>query len=115
METRKSLEKFWSERFANLISGNYEAVYNSYHKHAPFRKNFSTGHEYVRFAKAQLSAIEVKDWAFLKFRKLSEEQVECLIIIQLVCDETVQYFYEMALIMRCDQGWYYHSAQKSIW
>ncbi len=112
MVTRISLEHFWTERFANLGNGCYEAVYRSYHQSAPFRENFTTSHEYVRFAKAQLAAIEVKNWQFLKFRELSANQAECLIAMQLSCDGIEQFFYELALVLRDGQQWFYHSAQK---
>ena len=112
MATRTSLDQFWAQRFADLSAGNYKAIYFSYHPRAPFRENFLSAREYVLFAKAQLSAIEVKDWQFVTYRELADDQVECLVTMQLSCDGVVQYFYELALVVRSEQQWLYHSAQK---
>ncbi len=109
---KKSLDRFWQQRFTALINGDYATVYRSYHQSAPFRDNFSCAREYVLFAQAQLGAIEVKDWQFVDFRTVGDDQVECIISMQLSCDGIDQYFYELALVCKNDNQWFYHSAQK---
>ena len=109
---KKSLDRFWQQRFSALINGDYATVYHSYHQLAPFRDSFSCAREYVLFAQAQLGKIQVKNWQFVDFRTVGDDQMECIIAMQLSCDGIDQYFYELALVCKSNDQWFYHSAQK---
>ena len=100
------------QRFSALIAGDYAAVFASYHDAAPFRSQFRVAQDYIRFARRQLAAIDVKSWECRALRSLDRERVECLLVVELAIRGSVQYFYELALLYRTAGGWKYHSAQK---
>ncbi|SHI57781.1 SEC-C motif-containing protein [Malonomonas rubra DSM 5091] len=99
-------------RFAALADGDFATVYATYHQESPFIQQFSSRGEYVRFAKANLSAIQVKNWQVLSCRELDDRQQEHLLVIELSVDGYSQFFYELALLVDTEGGWRYHSAQK---
>ena len=105
-------QQFLEKRFAALSHGDYAEVYAGYHEDAPFRRQFNDRETYIRFARQQLSFIEVKSWSCLRQRPLDSNQVECLLVMEVVVDATSQYFYELALLIKIAAGWRYHSAQK---
>ncbi|MCK5826091.1 MAG: hypothetical protein KAG93_03590 [Desulfuromusa sp.] len=108
MTVRQLLE----QRFSSLSAGDYAAVYDSYHHAAPFLQQFSSRSTYVRFARQQLSEIEIKNWHCLKQRPVAEFQLEVLLVMEIATEVGTQFFYELALLIETDSGWRYHSAQK---
>lgn len=107
-----SVEDFLSSRFAALGSGDFSAVYATYHEDSPFIRQFSGCREYVDFAQQQLCDIKVTSWQSLRSRQPAADRCEHLLVIELAVAETRQYFYELALLINTPDGWRYHSAQK---
>ncbi len=107
-----TIDAFWNHRFAALADGDYQAVYDTYHPDAPFLQNFANAAEYCAFAKMQLGAIEVQRWQIKKVRTVADTRVECLLVMELAVEGVAQYFYELALLVRTEGAWRYHSAQK---
>jgi len=107
-----TVEQFLDRRFASLGRGDYPAVYDSYHPDAPFLQQFSNRSTYLRFARQQLSEIEMKSWQCVKRRRIAESQVEVLLVMEIVTAAGTQFFYELALLIETAGGWRYHSAQK---
>jgi len=105
-------EEFLNVRFDALMSGDFAAVYATYHPESPFIQQFSDRSTYLRFAKQNLSRIQVKSWQSLRQRQLDEKQQEHLLVMELGVDGASQYFYELALLIETPAGWRYHSAQK---
>jgi len=107
-----TVQQLLEHRFSALAGGDYPAVYDSYHPDAPFLQQFSNRSTYVRFARQQLSDIEIKNWSCLNRRVVNELQLEVLLVMEIVTESTPQFFYELALLIETDSGWRYHSAQK---
>ncbi len=105
-------EELLEQRFAALASGDFKAVYATYHKESPFIQQFSDCSTYVRFAQQQLASIEVESWQALHTRQLDDQRQEYLLVMELALDGARQYFYELALLIDTEEGWRYHSAQK---
>ena len=105
-------QQFLEKRFSALMAGNYGDVYDSYHKDAPFIKQFSDRQAYLHFAQQQLSPIVIHDWRCLRQRTLDEKQLEVILVMDIAVDDESQSFYELALLVETDSGWCYHSAQK---
>ncbi len=105
-------EQLLATRFAALTAGDFAAVYDSYHQDSPFLQQFSSRGNYLRFARQNLGAIQVKSWRDLQFRQLADHRQEHLLVMELEVDGTSQYFYELALVIETEAGWRYHSAQK---
>ncbi|NOQ42735.1 MAG: hypothetical protein GQ563_09610 [Desulfuromusa sp.] len=104
--------QFLEIRFSALSSGDYAAVYDSYHDEAPFRQQFSDCSAYIRFARLQLGSIKIISWRCLRQRVLDEKQLEALLVMEIATEDGAQFFYELALLIKTDTGWRYHSAQK---
>ena len=100
------------KRFTALENGDFVSVYDTYHKDSPFIQQFSDRGTYVRFAKQNLSAIQVEGWQSLQVREIEAGQQEHLLVMELTVDGACQYFYELALLVETSAGWRYHSAQK---
>lgn len=107
-----TVQQFLEQRFSSLGTGDYTAVYDSYHSDAPFLKQFSNRSTYVRFARQQLGEIEIKNWQCLRQRSIAELQLEVLLVMEIESGAGAQFFYELALLIETDSGWRYHSAQK---
>ena len=100
-------------RFAALQEEDSATVFASYHREAPFRCQFADADDYLRFARWQLSQIQLKDWRELGRRTVGEGRVEVILAMTLQVDgEATQRFYELALLISTRGGWRYHSAQK---
>ncbi|MCF6264917.1 MAG: hypothetical protein L3J57_00025 [Desulfuromusa sp.] len=105
-------QKFFEQRFYALCAGDYSALYDSYHHDAPFRQQFSGHDAYIRFAQQHLGFVEIKNWHCLRQRVIDETQLEVLLVMEIATDTGDQLFYELALLIKTDTGWRYHSAQK---
>lgn len=99
-------------RFSALQNRDYQAVYASYHKNSPFLQQFSSPDSYTDFAIEHLSCVRVRSWVCQQLRWLSEDQVECLLVIDMQIAGVNSWMFELALLIRTDVGWRYHSAQK---
>lgn len=99
-------------RFARLAAGDFAGLFATYHPEAPFLRQFPDRSSYVEFARQQLSSIRVHSWEDHGSRILEEHRREHLLVMQLEVDGQRQYFYELALLLRTEDGWRYHSAQK---
>ena len=104
--------QFLENRFSALSVGDYALVHDSYHHDAPFLQQFSDRPAYIRFALQQLASIEIKNWRCLRQRDIEEGQIEVLILMELATEAGSQFFYELALLIKSNQDWFYHSAQK---
>lgn len=99
-------------RFSALQKGDYQAVYASYHEDSPFLQQFSSPDSYTDFAVEHLSCVRVRSWGCQQLRWLSEDQVECLLVIDMQVAGVSSRMFELALLIRTNLGWRYHSAQK---
>lgn len=99
-------------RFEALQNHDYSAVYQSYHQDSPLHHQFADSATYAAFAEQQLSDLILTSWRCLAERTLSTDQVECLLQIDFELAEEPHRLYELALLIRSDGQWYYHSAQK---
>lgn len=104
--------QFLEIRFSALNAGDYVAVYDSYHRDAPFLQQFSSCNAYILFAQQHLGSVEIKNWRCLRQRGIDEKQVEVLLLMELATEAGSQFFYELALLIESDNHWSYHSAQK---
>ena len=107
-----TVQQLLEYRFSALAAGDYPAVYDSYHRDAPFLQQFGSRSTYVRFARQQLSDIKIKNWSCLNRRVVNELQLEVLLVMEIATESAPQFFYELALLIETDSGWLYHSAQK---
>ena len=107
-----TIEQFLKNRFSALDSGDYSAVYASYHPDAPFLQQFSDCNTYVRYAQEHLGEIKIKSWFCPQQRTIAVKQVEAILVMEIATAAGTQFFYEMALLIATDTGWSYHSAQK---
>ena len=107
-----NIQKFFQDRFAALIRGDYATVYASYHPDAPFLQQFDNLDAYLCFARQQLSGVKVRNWQCLQQRFIDEQQIEAILAMEIVTAEGSQSFYELALLIETADGWRYHSAQK---
>ena len=104
--------QFLERRFSALGDGDYAAVYDSYHHDAPFLQQFGSRGSYLRFAEQQLSGIEIETWYCLSQRRVDETRQEALLVMELGTEVGSELFYELAMLIKTDVGWRYHSAQK---
>ena len=107
-----TIEQFLENRFKALGSGDYHAVYASYHADAPFLQQFSDRNTYVGYAQQNLGAIKIKSWSCPQQRQIAEDQIEAILVMELSTESGTQFFYELALLIATETGWSYHSAQK---
>ncbi len=107
-----TVRQLLKQRFYALCSGDYSALYDSYHHDAPFLQQFSRRSTYIHFARQQLGSIEIENWRCLRQRVIDETQLEVLLVMEIATDTGDQFFYELALLIKTDAGWRYHSAQK---
>ena len=107
-----TVQQFLAQRFSALDTGDYGAVYDSYHPSAPFLQQFSSRSTYLRFARQQLGEIKIRNWSCLRQRVVAERQLEVLLVMEIVTESGAQFFYELALLIETDGEWSYHSAQK---
>jgi len=105
-------EELLIKRFAALNRGDFNSVYDTYHKESPFLQQFADRESYVLFAQEHLGSIKVNSWQSLQQRKLDAFQQEYLLVMALAVDGSTQNFYELALLIDTPAGWRYHSAQK---
>ncbi len=105
-------QQFLELRFAALSQGDYGSVYDSYHVDAPFLKQFQSRQSYIDFAQQQLGEIKLKTWCSLAQRNIENKQIEALLKMELSSEAGSQLFYELALLIKVDSFWTYHSAQK---
>jgi len=106
------VQQFLKQRFAALKSGDYAAVYDSYHADAPFLRQFGERNIYIEFARQQLESIELKKWSCLQQRIVTDGQLEVLLSMEIGTVSGPQFLYELALLIDTEAGWRYHSAQK---
>ena len=107
-----TVEKFLENRFKALDSGDYSAVYASYHADAPFLQQFSDCNAYVCYAQQNLGEIKIKSWFCPQQREIAAKQIEAILVMEIATEAGTQFFYEMALLIATVTGWSYHSAQK---
>jgi len=107
-----SPEELISLRFQALASGDFEQLYASYHPESPFLSQFADRSSYVRFAREQLSGINLISWQALGCRFLPGNRVEQLLVMELAAEGGGQFLFELALLVKTGAGWRYHSAQK---
>jgi SEC-C motif-containing protein len=99
------------QRFSDLKSGNFAALYHSYDAQSPFLQQFPSLQEYLEFAAQVL--VEMKPLQVLiGDQRNSEEGVELICQLSFELGGTTQILYELALVVRAEEGWRYHSAQK---
>ncbi len=107
-----TIEQFLEKRFSALGSGDYQAVYASYHPDAPFLQQFSDRNTYVRYAQQNLGEIVILSWSCPQQRENGDNQIEAILAMEIATELGTQFFYELALLIATDTGWSYHSAQK---
>ncbi len=107
-----TVQQFLDNRFSALKSGDYVAVYDSYHNDAPFLQQFGDCDTYLHFAQQQLRSVAIKSWRCLRQRVVDKGQVEVLLLMELATETGPQFFFELALLIESDERWFYHSAQK---
>lgn len=99
-------------RFRALSQRDYKTLYKSYHAESPFLQQFKSCKEYLAFAEQQLNSITIECWRCIDQRQLADDQVECLLVMEMTMGSDFQYFYESALLIQVNGTWFYHSAQK---
>ncbi len=105
-------ELLLENRFAALQAEDYVSVYASYHREAPFRRQFADREAYLAFARQHLRQIQLHDWQLLRQRPVTPGQVEVILGMEVGVDGGKEFFYELALLIETAAGWRYHSAQK---
>lgn len=105
-------ETLLEKRFTALKTGDFVTLHATYHPASPFLQQFPDRTTYIQFAEQHLHAIGVLSWQSLRKRQIDEQQQEHLLVMKLAVDGHSQYFYELALLVKTDQEWRYHSAQK---
>jgi SEC-C motif-containing protein len=92
--------------------GDFGFIFDSYHPDSNFRRHFPDRGAYI----AQGHAVLATEFAITECRLLRErvEGDEARVIFYLDCRfrGIRQESFELALLLRTDEGWRYHSAQK---
>lgn len=107
-----NIEDFLKQRFSALENGDFKTIYQGYHSESPFLMQFANCDDYLAFACEQLGAIRLKSWHLQDRRALSDDRVECLLVMELDGGGESIWFYESALLINVAGQWKYHSAQK---
>jgi SEC-C motif-containing protein len=95
-----------------LAAGDFATVYDTYHPDSNFRRQFPARQDYLDYAETVLAAdFRITECRILRQRS-AEGGVNLLLYFAYLYRGSRSELFELALLLRTEAGWRYHSAQK---
>ncbi len=95
-----------------FVSGDFEAVFDSYHPESSFRAHFRSRQEYLDYGQQMLGDFTILSWSILRVEEPSGRETRVLYRLKSLCQGQPQDTLELAGLVQTEQGWRYLWGEK---